>query len=189
MKKHAHLLAILAVLLLCIGSIILMKGAPRDGGCKGAESHKNSLLETKDAYEVIETYLRQTFDDGILPTGYEMHIDFLYWPYSTTDEVRQYFYQNDLPQEVLTALDDLYYSETITGNGVKRRHYIDRMIVFPEFTMVVFHPSHRHDYILFTAEGEPDKAAFLAAYPQCSDVTFTPVEGRWYISEPIYDSP
>ena len=86
-------------------------------------------------------------------------------------------------------MDDLYYSETITGNGVKRRRYIDRMIVYPEFTLVVFHPSHSHDYILFTAEGEPDKAAFLAAYPQYSDVTFTPVEGRWYISEPIYDSP
>ena len=194
MKKHAHLLAILAVLLLCIGTVLWMKfgptesgGGPEDtgagDGCSGIETHKATLLKEKAAYEVIESYLRQKFDAGTIPAGKVIPIDNLANPTKADGSVLQQFYDDSLPQEVLNALDGLGYGEVLGDDHQPRRYYIQRMTLYPEFTLVVFHPSHSHDYILFTAEGEPDKAAFLAAYPQYSDVTFTPVEGRWYISE------
>ena len=194
MKKHSALIAVLAVALLCLGTVLWMKFGPTesgggpadsaaDGSCSGIEAHKTTLMKERAAYEVIEAYLRQKFDAGIIPAGQVVTLDALAYPDGTAGKNLQQFYKSPYPQELLDALYSLSIGNVMGDDDHPRPYYVQQMTLYPEFTLVAPTPSHLHNYILFTAEGEPDKTAFLAAFPQYSDVTFTPVEGRWYISE------
>jgi len=145
-----------------------------------------SLLQARrESYETIEAYLRQTYESGVLPAGHEVEIDLLYWPYSSTDPIKNYFYTQGVPQEVYDAIDRIPVGGRIilTANDSRKDYRGIYFTVHPAFTLISLPAGRANYYIYFPEDTDAAHQAFFDVLPTLhygNHAQFFHMEDNWY---------